>query len=482
MAAAISSAGIGSGLKVDDIVTSLMAIEKKPLTALQTQAAVLDSKISAFGTLTSQLASLNDAVAKLKLPATWNAKSVVSSTPAAVGASVTGDGAQATSFSVAVSQLARAQSVASSAVTAGSGFGAGTLSIQIGSWATGGTPAFTAGSAAAVSVTVAEGDSMATIASKINATGAGVTATVLKDLSGERLLIRSSDTGEAKGFRIQATDDPAATGPSLGALAFDPAAGATGMAANAAQYGLNAQATINGIAIDSASNTLVDTVPGLTLTLSQVTTAPVEVAVGNDTTKQTEAINAFVKAYNAVNQLINAATKFDATSKSGALLQGDATTTGLQTALRSMIGSLAGSGGALQRLSDVGVSIAKDAAGDLAVDSARLAKALKDPAAVQAFFISGADASDSTAGFATRLSGFLQSAIGSGGMLGSKTGSLRDQKTSNTKSQEKLSDRLTLVEERMRKQYTALDTKMASLNALSAYVTQQVATWNKSTD
>ncbi|RZL88089.1 MAG: hypothetical protein EOP76_18095 [Variovorax sp.] len=269
MAAAISSAGIGSGLKVDDIVTSLMAIEKKPLTALQTQAAVLDSKISAFGTLTSQLASLNDAVAKLKLPATWNAKSVVSSTPAAVGASVSGDGAQATSFSVAVSQLARAQSVASSAVTAGSGFGAGTLSIQLGSWATGGTPAFTAGSAAAVSVTVAEGDSMAVIASKINATGAGVTATVLKDLSGERLLIRSSDTGEAKGFRIQATDDPAATGPSLGALAFDPAIGATGMAANAAQYGLNAQATINGIAIDSASNTLVDTVPGLTLTSHQ---------------------------------------------------------------------------------------------------------------------------------------------------------------------------------------------------------------------
>ncbi|RZI75159.1 MAG: hypothetical protein EOP80_09345 [Variovorax sp.] len=479
--AAISSTGLGSGLNVDDIITSLMSIEKKPLAALQTQASVLDSKISAFGTMTSLMSTLNDAVGKLALASTWNAKSVLSATPAAVGASVSGDSAAATSFSVAVSQLARAQSVASGAVAAGSGFGAGTLSIQLGSWA-GTTPAFTASGAAAVSVTVAEGDSMATIATKINAAGAGVTATVLKDLSGERLLIRSAATGEPNGFRIQPADDAGATGPSLAALAFDPAAGPTGMAANPIQYALNAQAAINGVAINSASNTLADTVPGLTLTLSQVTTAPVEVTVANDVTRQTEAVNAFVKAYNAINQLFNAATKFDPASKRGALLQGDATTTGLQTALRSMVGSLAGSGGALQRLSDVGVSIAKDGAGDLAVDSTRLANALKDPAAVKAFFISGAGASDSTAGFATRLSGFLQSAIGSTGMLGSKTSSLQSQKTSNTKNQDKLSDRLTLVEERMRKQYTALDTRMASLNALSAYVTQQVATWNKSSN
>ncbi|RYY91989.1 MAG: flagellar cap protein FliD, partial [Comamonadaceae bacterium] len=190
----------------------------------------------------------------------------------------------------------------------------------------------------------------------------------------------------------------------------------------------------------------------------------------------------FVKAYNAVNQLINAATRFDTASQSGALLQGDSTTTGLQTALRGMVGALAGSGGALQRLSDVGISIAKDGAGDLAVESTRLATALKDPTAVQAFFVGTGGAADGSAGFATRLSGFLQTAIGSGGLLGSKTTSLQSQKTLNNKSQDKLGDRLTLVEERMRKQYTALDTRMASLNALGAYVAQQVASWNKSTD
>jgi flagellar hook-associated protein 2 len=35
------------------------------------------------------------------------------------------------------------------------------------------------------------------------------------------------------------------------------------------------------------------------------------------------------------------------------------------------------------------------------------------------------------------------------------------------------------LEKRLYAQYSALDTKMASLNALNAYVSQMVTTWNK---
>ncbi len=330
---------------------------------------------------------------------------------------------------------------------------------------------------------VAEGDSLSTIAGKINAAGAGVTATVLKDLSGERLLVRSAATGEASGFRIQASDGAAASGPSLSALAFDDPAAGTGMAANAVQYGLDAQASINGIAVTSGSNVLSDAVPGMTITLSQVTTAPVEVTAGADTASQTAAVNAFVKAYNAMNEMLNAATAYDATTKTGALLQGDATTTGLQTALRSLVGSLSG-GGTLQRLSDLGVSIAKDGAGDLAVDGGKLANALKDPQAVQRFFAAPTDSglTGGGTGFATRMAGFIGSAIGSTGTLATRTTSLQSQKTANGRDQDRLNDRLSLVEERMRKQYSALDATMGSLNSLNTYITQQIAQWNKSTD
>ena len=40
---------------------------------------------------------------------------------------------------------------------------------------------------------------------------------------------------------------------------------------------------------------------------------------------------------------------------------------------------------------------------------------------------------------------------------------------------------ITLIESRLRKQYTALDTKISSLTTLGNYVTQQIAQWNKST-
>lgn len=492
--ATISSAGIGSGLDVDGIVTKLMAIEKQPLTALQTKATAIDTKISAFGTIKSQLSALNDAVNRLSLASTWDAKTVTSSNSLAVSAMAASNSSAATSVSVEVSQLARAQSTSSAAVSTGSGFRAGTLSIQLGGWSGGTTPAFTAGSGPAVSVAVAEGDSMSTIATKINAAGAGVTATVLKDANGERLLMRSSSTGELQGFRVQSTDTGSTTAASLSGLSFDNPSAGVGMAANTVQYGLNAKATINGVAISTASNTLTDNVPGLTLTLSQVTTSAVEIAVANDSSSQSAAINAFVSAYNATNQMFNSATSYDSTTKSAALLQGDSTTTGLQSSLRQLVGNLSG-GGTLQRLSDLGISVAKDGSGNLAADANKLSTALQNPAAVRQFFIGAStttgttttttgvtNANNTTTGFATRIASFLTATVGSSGILATKTTSLQSQKTLNGKQQDTLNLRLTSDEARLRKQYSALDTQVSSLTALNTYITQQIAQWNKSTN
>ena len=491
---AISSAGIGSGLDVDSIVTKLMDIEKAPLNALKTKATVIDTKISAFGTIKSQLSALNDAVNRLSLASTWDAKTVTSSNSTAVSAIAASSSSAAISVSVEVSQLARPQSTSSAAVATGSGFRAGTLSIQLGGWSSGATPAFTAGSGPAVSVAVAEGDSMSAIATKINAAGAGVTATVLKDANGERLLMRSSSTGELQGFRVQSTDSGTGTAASLSGLSFDNPAAGVGMAANTVQYGLNAKATINGVAISTASNTLADNVPGLTLTLSQVTTAPVEIAVATDTSSQSAAINAFVSAYNATNQMFNSATSYDATTKSAALLQGDSTTTGLQSSLRQLVGNLSG-GGTMQRLSDLGISVAKDGSGSLAVDAAKLNTALQNSAAVRQFFVGAAstgattpptagvtNANNTSTGFASRLNSFLTATVGSSGILATKTTSLQSQKTLNGKDQDTVNLRLSNSEARLRRQYSALDSQVSSLTALNTYITQQIAQWNKSTD
>ena len=501
----ISSAGIGSGLNVDSIVTQLMAVERQPLNALASKSRALDSKISAFGAIKSQLSTLNDAVSKLAAASTWDAKSPTSSNSAAVGISVSdSSAAQSTSFNVTVSQLARSQSVASSVVAASAGFKSGTLSIQLGTWSgsadapsgntggSGSTPTFSPGAAGAISIQIASNDTLSGIAAKINAADAGVSATVLRDSSGDRLLLNSKSTGQAKGFRIESTDDASPgggtsgsggsesnSGLSLSALAFDPAAGSGGMAANPVQYALDTHAAINGVSVTSSSRVLADTVPGLAISVFQLSSEPVQITVANDTVAMRSAIDGFVSAYNAMNGMLNAATKYDAATKSAALLQGDSTTTGLQSALRRMVGTVSG-GGALQRLSDLGVSITRDA-GDLVVDSGRLDAALKSPQAAKQFLSAAINPTqDSATGFATRFAAFAQAAVASDGSLTGKTTALQSQKTGIGRDQDRLNNRLTYVEQRLRKQYTSLDTTVSSLTALNNYISQQVAQWNRS--
>jgi len=80
----ISSSGIGSGLDVEGIVTKLMSIEQRPLTALQNAASSIQTKISAFGTLQSAESAFRDAARALANPTTWSASTGTSSDPASV--------------------------------------------------------------------------------------------------------------------------------------------------------------------------------------------------------------------------------------------------------------------------------------------------------------------------------------------------------------------------------------------------------------
>ena len=52
--ASISSPGIGSGLDINSIITQLVAVEKVPLTKLQTEATSLQTKLSTYGAAMSR--------------------------------------------------------------------------------------------------------------------------------------------------------------------------------------------------------------------------------------------------------------------------------------------------------------------------------------------------------------------------------------------------------------------------------------------
>lgn len=475
---AISSAGIGSGLDVESIVSKLVALEKRPIAKLESAATSIQTKISTYSKLKSLMATFSDAASKLTRDSGWNGMAATSSNSSAVAVSITGL-ASATSFGISVQQLARAQSVASTAITTPDApVGGGTMTIQLGTWLhTSPPPTFTAGSASAVNVTVGATDSLTQIAAKINDANAGVTATVLRDATGERLLVRSKTTGEASGFRIQVTEDGGA--PGLSALAFDPQNSAgVGMAANTIQYAQNTKAKINGIDISSANTTFADAVPGLSIAVSQVTTSDAEVSVTSDTASMKKNITAFVDAYNAINDLLSASTKYDDETKTAGIFQGDSSAVALQNALRQQVAATMSGDGVYKRLSDIGIDMQRG--GKLAVTGSKLDAALKNPDALKAMFATNVATDSDANGLGVKLKAYTSSLLSFDGMMNSKADALSAAVKRNAAEQDKVNDRAAVVEKRLRAQYTALDTKMGSLSALNSYISQQVSQWNKS--
>lgn len=452
--ATISSPGIGSNLDIKSIVSQLVALEKKPLDKLKLDAAATQTKISTFGQIKSLVSTLQTAVNKLTSVTGWNAVAASSSASEYVSASAIG-GTQSTSFNVEVQKLAQARATASQSLSAGTALGEGTLTFTVGS--------------TAVNVEVDADDTMADVASKINGANAGVTATILKDATGERLLLRSKATGLDGAFALSVSDldGDNADNAGLSRLIFGQ---------TQTQAAFNAEATINGLPVTSSTNTFANVVSGVTLTVSKETEAgkPVTITVSPDNSAVRANIEAFVKAYNDVNGVLNEATKYDAATGVGGLLQGDSTTLSLQSALRSAVQSMT-SGGAFSRLSDIGISAQRG--GNLEIDSSKLGKALESPNELKTLFSS--TGAGSAEGIAVRLKGLTTALLATDGFFRRKDDSLQRALDSNASDQERLNAKVTRIEAQLNRKYSALDTQIASLNSLNNYLMQQISQWNK---
>lgn len=470
---AISSTGIGSGLDVTSIISQLSALEKQPLKALQTKAAKLQTQLSTVSQIQSQVAVLASAATKLSSVLDWKGITSSSSNSSAVTVSAT-TAATPSNFNVEVSALAKAQSIAMPTTvgspalpTSTEQLGYGKLTIQVGSK----TP---------VEVTIADGKGTLTdIAKAINAaSGVGVTATVMNDGTGKQnLLIRSNSTGTDGAFTITATEG---TGGSISVPSnlsrLSYVAGSYNMAAT--QTAQNATMTVNGVAVSSQTNTFADVVPGVTLTAAQLTTQPAVVTVARDTAAITKNVQDFISAYNALNSTLAEATKYDATTGAAGVLQGDSVATGLGNALRSVMGATINSGSTYTRASQLGITAALG--GALSLDASKLTAAMAaDQDNTQKFFTAFNGSNDKN-GFGVRVKDFVNGLLASTGTVTTKANAIQKALNTNAAAQNAVNAKATLFEERLKKQYSTLDAKMASLSALNSYVAQQVTTWNKS--
>jgi flagellar hook-associated protein 2 len=477
---AISSPGIGSGLDVKSIVTQLVALERQPITQLQTKGSTLQTKLSAYSQIKSSLASLDDASSALMDASTWNARTFASNNTLAIDGSATSS-ALASSFSVQVTALAQVQSMRSSPVTSGTGLGSdGRLDIQVGQW-TGNS--FNGGTNATISVSVANTDTLSDVATKINNAGAGVSAVVVTSAGQDRLLIRGNTTGDAAGFQIRAYDATSAEVADgtigVGKLAYAYNAGGTspgfyGMTQT--QAAQNSAITIDGIAVSSATNAVSDAVPGVTLNLLATTTIAAQVTVGLDKDVIKTKLEAFRTAYNSIRTKLAEDVKYDPGSKSSGPLQGDSTAVGLQSMLRDLATATGPSGSTIGRLSDLGLEMQRD--GTLTSNTTKLDAALQNPSNVQAF-LSFSSGTSSTNGIARRLRDFVRGANSVDGNVTGRNTALQAAITRNSKEIDSMTARVARTEASLYKQYARLDASLGTLTSLGTFVTQQIAQWNK---
>lgn len=458
----MSTISASSSLDVRGIVDQLMQIEQRPLQTMERTLSGIQTQLSAYGRLQSALAGFQDAARALARYDTWDAATAVSSDEASVLATAHA-GAHPGGHSIEVFQLANRQTLASTAfASADAPVGGGTLHIRMGSLDDAGTGFSPDSGRPEVSIEIAEGATLAEVRDAINAAGAGVRASLVVDGSGQRLMLRSTDSGSAQAFRIRVddTDGSHTDATGLSALAFDPAAGAgSGRNLQLTQTAQDARLSVDGLAISAAGNRLEGVIENMTIDLRRPTTAPVEIMATSDRDSLRAALDGFVKAYNTLSSLISEQTRYDADTRTAGPLQGKQTPLRVQQQIRELMRSTIGDG-PLDSLNAMGLELQRD--GTLAVNETRLSAALAQPDTVRAFFAQPADESG-PGGLAHRLVDRLGDLLASDGSLPNATEALRMRERSIQQQQERLNARLSEIEKRLLRQYTALDANLARI-------------------
>jgi flagellar hook-associated protein 2 len=441
MAGTVTFAGIGSGIDVESLITGLVNANKVTLNAYQTKASNLRSAASTLSDIGKALATLKSAADALSSAQGVASFSATSSDSSSIVASAAGN-AQAGAYAVTVEEIAKEQRTYSATFASSSDplDQAGQFTIGIGQ--------------NAATVTVNATDSLGAIASKINASGMRVSASVFYDGTAYRLQVRGLDTGAANAVTFTENG----TALDLNGTGATPGAGKT------VQPASDARLTVDGFPVNRPTNQIVGVLPGITFAVSQKTTTPVTVTVGSDPTALTSKVKAVVSAYNAVVNQIHTVAGYGTQKARSQTLAGDSALRQLAGQLGQTVAAGQSGQGLFATLAQIGLSQTRD--GTLQLDETKLAAALtQDPDDVEKLL--GRQTGASTGGFMAALRDLADAATVTG------TGALALRQKSFTDQAAKLDDdataeqsRLDDYADRLRKQFTVMDTTVSANQAL----------------
>ena len=438
-----SLGGLASGIDTNALVDGLMAVAKQPSNQLAARKVQVDAASTTISTFSSKLAALKTAALALTTNVGFASTVATSSDPSIV-ATTTGSTATG-SYSVTVEQLARAQKTRST--TSGSGSTAlgmsGSLDIQVG------------GDLANLkNVPILATDSLADIASKISSSGARISASVMNDGTGYRLIVQGLDTGAANAFTL------GENGTTLGfGAAGAPTAGSTYETAADARF------TVDGMQATSGTNQVTGVVGGLKLALTKLTTSPTLVQVSTDSTALRQKVTALMNAYNDVINYGHQQAGFGGSKATNPFLSADSAIRGALHKMGGLISApIAGTTGAYTTMRSLGLKTAQE--GTLTMDYTKLDAALAaDPDSVRRLFVTDA-VTGATGLMDSLMKGVDSLVLGKGGAVAARISALEAQSKRIDDAKTKMDVRLDDYQAQLKKQFSAMDAAVGKYKAM----------------
>jgi flagellar hook-associated protein 2 len=362
---AISAAGMGSGLDISGLVKQLVDAERSgPDLQITRETGKVNTKLSAMGNVKNAVSGFQAALSGLNVLDNYGKRSVTSSNSSAVTATVA-NSAVPNTYTMEVSSLAKSHALAGPAFPDSdtTAIGTGTLTFR---W---GTTDYNAGTDTYNSFALNPDSKITTITinntnntlegvmEAINDADFGVTASIVNDGSGYRLLMTSEKTGLKNSLEVSTVDgdgNHTDVGASAGLSNFAFNSAATNMEqTNAAA---NAVFKLNGLTVQSQDNTTSTAIPGVTISLKAETTSPLTLKVEADPSAAVNAFNSFIAGYNQFRTTINTLTGYNAATKTAGTLIGDFTVRSIVSQVEGVLRSdVTGTTGEITNMADIGL-------------------------------------------------------------------------------------------------------------------------------
>jgi flagellar hook-associated protein 2 len=442
---AMSGVGtVGSGIDVASIVQQLVSADRAPSDARNDRTdRQLKAQISAIGTLRGAFSGLRTAVNALSS----NNAVLARKTTVPEGSGFTAaaaPGAAVGRYQVEVKALATAHKLSSAPfLNSDTVVGSGTLNVTAGS--------------TTLALTIDEtNNSLAGIRDAINtaAAGKGVSASIVTADDGAHLILTALDTGVVNAVRVTTSGGDGG----LAALVYD--APTTTTMAQVAEA-KNAEVEVDGFLRTSPSNTVINMIGGVTMTLTKAEPAVLrELNVAGDPVALRTAAKSFVTAYNIASASIATTTAYNTTTKVAAALNGDSMVRGASRQLRDQVGAQT------TDLKAIGITIAKD--GTLTLNEAAFDAAMAADAGPATRLFQGPNS------LAVSLDTTLDRLVDADGLLESRSDGLNTRTRTLEKQRAALDFRMTQVEARYRAQFVGLDSIMSKLQSTSTFLSQQL--------